>query len=97
MADEQTMGDNQQQSPSSDKPKLVQKIGKIMVDRDLCIGAGSCIIFAGNTFELDGENKAVVKNPPGDSDEEILAAAVSCPTNAIFLYDEAGRQIYPPK
>lgn len=86
-----------EEKPSEDKPKAVQKIGKIVVDRELCIGAASCIALANATFELDDENKAVVKNPKGNTDEEIHAAAVSCPTNAIFLYDEDGNQIYPPK
>jgi ferredoxin len=86
-----------QSNPSGGAGKAVQKIGKIVVDRELCIGAASCIALAGATFELDEENKAVVKNPKGDTDEEIHAAAVSCPTNAIFLYDEDGNQIYPPK
>lgn len=83
--------------PTPDRPRAVQKIGKIMVDRELCIGAASCVALAGATFELDGENKAVVINPKGDTDDDILAAAVSCPTNAIFLYDESGQQIHPPK
>lgn len=83
--------------PTPERPRAVQKIGKIVVDRELCIGAASCVALAGATFELDGENKAVVVNPKGDIDEDILAAAVSCPTNAIFLYDEDGNQIHPPK
>lgn len=72
-----------------------QKIGKIFVDRDLCIGAASCIAVAPDVFELDNENKAVVKNPTGADDETLLLAAQSCPTKAIILYDEEGNQIYP--
>lgn len=84
--------------PTSEPPKkAVQKIGKIMVDRELCIGAASCVALAAKTFKLDEENKAVIIDPKGDSDEEILSAAISCPTNAIFLYDENGEQIHPPK
>ena len=88
------------------------KITKIIVDRNLCIGAASCVVAAGTVFELDGENKAVIlqkeniKNSgPADKtvladetipDETILAAAQSCPTSAIFLYDEDGKQVHPP-
>lgn len=71
------------------------KIAKIYVDRDLCIGAASCVAIAPEVFELDGENKAVVKNPHGADDETIMLAAKSCPTKAIILYDEEGNQIYP--
>lgn len=77
---------------------------KIKVDRSLCIGAGTCVVFAPNTFELDNELKAVLKRSPEhvegesdkkDSDEDILTAAKSCPTLAIILEDDNGKQIYP--
>lgn len=72
-----------------------QKIGKIFIDRDLCIGAASCIAVLPDVFELDNENKAVVKNPAAADDETLLLAAQSCPTKAIIVYDEEGNQIYP--
>jgi ferredoxin len=72
-----------------------RKIGKIVIDRELCIGAASCIAVAPEVFELDAENKAIVKNPSGADDQTILLAAQSCPTKAIILYDEQGNQIYP--
>lgn len=78
-------------TPAAGKPK----IGKIAVDRNLCIGAASCVVMASNTFELDAENKAVVKDPHGNSNDEIWQAAESCPTKAILLYDEEGKQVYP--
>lgn len=71
------------------------KIGKIYVDRELCIGAASCAAIAPEVFELDGENKAVVKNMSGADAETILLAAKSCPTKAIYVYDEEGNLIYP--
>ncbi|OGZ45634.1 MAG: hypothetical protein A3C84_05265 [Candidatus Ryanbacteria bacterium RIFCSPHIGHO2_02_FULL_48_12] len=71
------------------------KIGKVYVDRDLCIGAASCVAVAPGVFELDGENKAVVRDSKGADDETILLAAQSCPTKAIIVYDEEGNQIYP--
>ena len=75
--------------------KPTKKIGKIVVDRNLCIGAASCIAVAPGVFELDSENKAVVYNDKGADDETILLAAKSCPTLAILLFDEDGNQIYP--
>ena len=77
----------------ADKKPL--KIAKIVVDRDLCIGAATCVTIAPNTFQMDDENKAYLVNLEGDDAETILMAAESCPTKAIFLYDEAGEQIYP--
>jgi ferredoxin len=72
-----------------------KKIGKIFIDRDLCIGAASCIAIAPDVFELDDENKAIVKNSKGADQDTIFLAAQSCPTKAIILYDEEGNQIYP--
>lgn len=91
--------------------KKQSKIAKLMIDRNLCIGAASCIAVAPSTFELDPDNKAVLRRkvPPPSSDaterkdledqaiddETLLLAAKSCPTQAIKVYDEEGKQIYP--
>ncbi len=87
------------------------KIKKMVINRELCIGAASCVVNAPSVYELDGENKAVflqkggVKNSgPADrpnledgalDDETLLMAAQSCPTKAITVYDEDGKQLYP--
>ena len=75
--------------------KLPKKISKIVIDRSLCIGAASCIVISPEVFELDSENKAVIKNPDADTVQNILMAARSCPTKAIIVYDEDGNQVYP--
>mgnify|MGYP001582991547 FL=1 len=82
-----------------------------MIDRNLCIGAASCIAVAPTGFELDAENKAVIRRKAGSptseatdrhdledaaiDDDMLLLAAKSCPTQAIIVYDEAGKQVYP--
>ncbi|HLD18012.1 MAG TPA: ferredoxin [Patescibacteria group bacterium] len=86
-------------------PKL-----RIKVDPDLCIGAAACVTVAPETFQLDDENKAVVLdhgmepekrtyervvNVTEEEKENIILSAQSCPTLAIFLYDENGFQIFP--
>lgn len=86
--------DNQQ---TEDKNKEVQ-VGKykIKVLRDICIGAASCVAVSAPTFELDSENKAVVKADSKDVPENILLAAQSCPTKAIVIVDtETGEQVWP--
>jgi ferredoxin len=67
----------------------------IRVDRDKCIGAASCVGIASGTFKLDDQNKAIVISQTGDTAENVLLAAQSCPTNAITLTDEAGNQVWP--
>ncbi len=79
---------------------------KIIVDRQACIGAASCVALAMKTFELDMEGKAEVihvteKNQTAeessgattidnDTREAIIDAARSCPTNAIQVIDDDG-------
>ena len=78
----------------SDEQKPL-KIAKIVIDRDLCIGAASCVVIAPETFQMDDENKAYLVALDGNDAETIKMAAESCPTKAIFLYDEEGNQVYP--
>lgn len=72
-----------------------KKIAKIVVDRDLCIGAAPCVVVASKVFQLDKDNKAVVIDQHGADDDTILLAAQSCPVQAIALFDEEGNQIFP--
>ncbi len=72
-----------------------KKIAKIEIDRELCIGAASCVAIAPGVFALDGENKAFVVDKNAADAETILNAAKSCPTKAIILFDGEGKQIFP--
>jgi ferredoxin len=71
------------------------KIGKVVVDRDLCIGAAPCVTVAPGVFQLDEENKAYIVDEKGADDETILLAAQACPVQAIIIYDTEGKQVYP--
>jgi ferredoxin len=69
---------------------------KIVVNEDECIGDGLCAQDAPNTFEMNDDDKAVVKDPPGDDEETIIEAAKSCPVDAITITDEeTGEQLCP--
>lgn len=86
------------QSQSSNNPSGPRKIGKyiITVDRNLCIGAASCVAVAPKTYTLDNEAKAIfLPTAEEDSPETQLDAAKSCPVAAIIIHDETGKQIYP--
>lgn len=82
-------------APQPGASSLPKKIARIEIDRDLCIGAESCAVIAPEVFEMDAENKAVLKDAAGADDQTILMAAQSCPVAAILLYDEDGSQMYP--
>lgn len=69
---------------------------QITIDRNLCIGAATCVAVAPKAFALDNEAKAILLPTAGEeSDEMILEAAKSCPVAAIILKDETGKQVYP--
>ena len=57
----------------------------IVVDRELCMGSGMCIVYAPGTFAHDDATKAVVVDPAGDPIEAIRNAVQACPTSAIRL------------
>ncbi len=83
---------------SADGKTHTKHIGKYKVEviREKCIGAGSCEAIAFNVFKLDEQNIATVISQDGNTDEEKLLAAQSCPTNAIIVTDtETGEQVWP--
>ncbi len=70
---------------------------RIKVINALCISAATCIIQAPETFDLDDDGIAFVKEGTWDDANAIIAAAKSCPTTAIIIEDLNGVQIYPQK
>ena len=62
---------------------------RIHIDRERCMGSGSCQFHAPNTFDLDAECKAIVVDVPGDPEAAIRNAAEGCPTRAIELSESA--------
>ena len=82
----------------------------VKVDPDLCIGAASCVTIAPETFQLNEENKSWVLDHGTESGghvyertfevtedelENILLGAQSCPTLAVFIFNEKGEQLFP--
>jgi ferredoxin len=56
---------------------------KITIDKDLCIGCGTCTCLAPKTFKLDKEGKAELIESLGDNEKTIKEAIDSCPVCAI--------------
>jgi ferredoxin len=61
---------------------------EIRIDRELCMGSGQCLVYAGGTFDQDDDTVAVVIDPYGDSDADIRTAAERCPTRAITFVEQ---------
>ena len=71
------------------------KIGKIEIDREKCISVATCVAVDPDTYELDDEGKAIIKDPRGTDDAKILEGAKSCPVNAVIVYDTEGKKLWP--
>ncbi len=67
---------------------------EIRILRPKCISAATCVVYAENTFDLDADNIAIIKEGEWDKLEKIIAAAQSCPVLAIEIYQN-GDKIYP--
>lgn len=82
-----------QKNPSG--PVTIHKY-KVWVDRNLCIGAATCIAVAPKAFELDSEAKAVVlETADEETIETIIDGAKACPVAAIIIEDENGNRVFP--
>lgn len=69
---------------------------KVHVDRDLCIGAATCIAVAPKTYVLDSEAKAVfLQSASTELPETVIESAKACPVAAIIITDETGKKIFP--
>lgn len=60
---------------------------KIKIDKEKCIGCGTCVALASKSFKLGDDGKAQPLEPPGDDEETIKEAIDSCPVDAIELAD----------
>ena len=89
--------DNQQlKDPQNPSGQVQVRNLKVKVDRDLCIGAATCVAIAPKTFVLDSEAKAIIlATLDQDTDNVIIDAAKGCPVAAIIIEDEEGQKVFP--
>jgi ferredoxin len=68
----------------------------VKVIPEKCISAGTCIAVAALTFRFNNKKIAEVISQDGDTDEDKLLGAQSCPTNAIEVIEKAtGKKVWP--
>jgi len=65
---------------SSDNSKL-----KVKVDKDSCIGCGTCVVVAPKTFGMNDDYKSVVIKNFSDDNSTIKEAESTCPVDAISI------------
>ena len=59
---------------------------KVEVNKDLCIGCGSCVALAPDSFEFGDDGLAQAKTE--EITEDVRDAAEGCPTDAIKINEE---------
>ena len=62
----------------------------IDVDRDLCIGSGTCVRLAPGVFAVDEDEVALVVDPHAADIGKLRLAAGACPTEAIRIGEPPG-------
>jgi len=82
--------------PANPSGPVSYKNWKIHIDRDMCIGAATCVAIAPKAFNLDSEAKSIILSSVEEEDETmILDGARGCPTAAIIIEDQNGEKIFP--
>lgn len=58
---------------------------RIHANRDVCIGAGNCVLAAEDVFDQDDEATVVVldENPEGERADRARDAVAQCPSGAL--------------
>ena len=63
---------------------------RIKADRDVCIGAGNCVVAAENVFDQDDEAMVVVlqEAPEGADANAAREAVTMCPSGALSIAED---------
>jgi ferredoxin len=70
----------------------------VEVDHSVCIGSAQCVHRATDAFRLDSAMQSHPVEPETDANEKILAAAESCPVEAIVItLLGSGEPVFPPE
>jgi ferredoxin len=58
---------------------------RVAADRDVCVGAGNCVLAAAGVFDQDDDGLVVVLDPapPIDQEGAVEQAVRMCPSGAI--------------
>jgi ferredoxin len=64
-------------------------VTRVRVDRERCVGSGTCEALAPAVFEVDDEGVLAVLRPEPGEDElpDVRDAVTACPTRALALVD----------
>jgi ferredoxin len=62
-------------------------MSRVQVDRDRCVGSGTCESLAPDVFEVDDDGTLMVhrEEPDGDQVDGVRDAVQACPARALSL------------
>ncbi|WP_328871012.1 ferredoxin [Streptomyces sp. NBC_00287] len=70
----------------------------VEVDRSVCIGSAQCVHRAPDGFRLDTARQSHPVEAETDANEQVLAAAETCPVEAIVItLLGSGEPVFPPE
>jgi ferredoxin len=63
---------------------------RIQADRDVCIGAGMCVMTTDRVFDQDDDGIVVIATPdvPRGQEEQVRQAVALCPSGALRIVTE---------
>ena len=68
----------------------------ILIDREICLGDKLCLDKAPDVFDLDEEDKPIVKDANTQWPENLEWLAKNCPVDALTIVDaETGEKVWP--
>jgi ferredoxin len=62
-------------------------VSRVDVDRERCVGSGTCELLAPDVFEVGDDGVVAVLRPQLGDDEPVRDAVQACPTQALSLVD----------
>jgi len=69
---------------------------RVVIERTVCIGSGSCVSVAPEVFDLDSELLVTFAADGGEIERErLLEACEVCPVEALRAYGDDGKQLAP--
>jgi ferredoxin len=60
----------------------------VHADRDVCIGAGMCVLTAGAVFDQDDDGIVVLLDEHPSDEAAVREAVANCPSGALSLDDD---------
>jgi ferredoxin len=60
-------------------------MSELQADRDVCIGAGTCVMTDSAVFDQDDDGIVVLLEEDPEVDEKVRAAVDACPSGALSI------------